>query len=234
MGMEMAESDTVFILNADLHLTPEAIPPLEEGLSTLPGGACVGPQGSFVNFRLCRDFVYFEKGSFSEPIEVDAVSGFFFAVDRRRLQEKGIRFETAYTPCYFEEWDLGLQIRRAGLCCYVVPVTGYDHHWSGTIRALRTIPFMGREETAGEILLRNREYFVTKWRKIARSDGNLSLLEGGWKRFATSRVRELISRGDREGAMELLTGLGREYPDDLTLLSLARLVTLMEEKGGGR
>lgn len=224
VGLDMAEANTVFIVNADAHIENEAVTAIEQGLLNLPGAACVGPQGSFVNFGLCRDYCYFDKGSFAEPLEVDAVSGFFFAVNRRLFAEHGISFENDFTPCYFEEWDLGLQLKRVGLRSYVVPTTAYDHHWSGTIRALRSIPYMGYDETAGEILLRNRELFLAKWRHIDRMSGQHNLLESGWKRQEIAAVKRLLAEGNLLQAKDCLRLLQIEFPDDFMVMSLAKFL----------
>jgi len=226
VGLDMAESDTAFIVNADARISLDAVLAIEQGLKQLPGAACAGPQGSFVNFPLCRDYHYFDKGSFNVPIEVDAVSGFFFAVNRRLCSEHGLRFEDAYSPCYFEEWDLGLQIRRAGLKSYIVPTTAYDHHWSGTIRALRMIPFLGREEAATDILLRNRQYFLAKWRAAARREQRPELLESEWKRYMLGVTRDHLAFGRQEEAREAIQSLRRDYPDDFTVASMSKLVEL--------
>ena len=228
IGIEMSESDSVFVVNADAHIGCGAVNAVERALKELPEAACAGPQGSFVNFALCRDYCYFDKGSFSEPVEVDAVSGFFFAINRRMFAEHGIRFEDDFTPCYFEEWDIGLQIRRAGLKCYIVPTEEYDHHWSGTIRALRSIPYLGHDETAGEILLRNRELFLAKWRNISRVEGCAELLEGGWKRYATGQVRQMMAVGQLGRARIVVAELLKSYPDDFQVLSLARYIALVD------
>lgn len=228
IGLNMAESDTVYIINADAHISIDAVVALEQGLQSLPRAACVGPQGSFVNFSLCRDYCYFDKGSFDKPLEVDAVSGFFFAVNRRLCSEYGLHFENLYTPCYCEEWDFGLQIRRTGLKSYIVPTASYDHHWSGSIRALHTIPYMGREETASEILLRNRQIFLAKWRSIARSENRTDLLESGWKRYMLASVKEHLAMGSQSKAREAIQSLILEFPDDFVVMSLSRLVELSE------
>lgn len=214
VGLDVAESPTVFILNADLHVNSETIDALEQALWSLERAACVGPQGSFVNFRLCSDHLYFDKGSFSKVIEVDAVSGFLFCVKRELFDNATLKFEAAFTPCYFEEWDLGLQIKRAGLKSYVVPTTGYEHHWSGTIRALRTIPYLGRDETAGEILLRNRELFLTKWSGIVRQPGCEHLLQSLWRDYSFKTLQQQIANGDSIAAAELCNQLICWYPDD--------------------
>ena len=226
IGIDIAETPTVFIVNADAHVSVEAVDCMEKALKTLEGAGCVGPQGSFVNFSLCRDYHYFDKGSFNTALEVDAVSGFFFAVKRELFENKTLLFENAYTPCYFEEWDLGLQIRKAGYKCYVVPTTSYDHHWSGTIRALRTIPYMGREETSEKILNRNRLLFVSKWRELVRLENCASLLDGGWKAYALGKVEHLISSGEYQNAATILRNLTHDFPEDPAITSLNRFISL--------
>lgn len=191
LGLEIASTPTAFILNADLHVERSAIDALEHALSSLPKAACVGPQGSFFNFSMTKDYTYFDKGTFNSPLEVDAVSGFFFAIKMEHFNQKTFRFENGFTPCYFEEWDLGLQIKRAGLKNYIVPTTGYDHHWSGTIRALREIRFYEKAETAGEILQRNRQLFLNKWRGIAGRDNNPLLLESRFSAFILTQSHML-------------------------------------------
>jgi hypothetical protein len=230
IGLDIAETPTVFIVNADAHISEDAVGCLERELNRLDKAACVGPQGSFVNFSVCRDYHYFDKGTFDCPIEVDAVSGFFFAVKRELFANKTLVFENAFTPCYFEEWDLGLQIRRAGFKSYVVPTSAYDHHWSGTIRALRTIPYYTREETAGEILKRNRLLFVSKWREIARLEGAGWLLESGWQRYARNIVENWVAIGDYGSAAQLLGNLVHDYPDDAELTALSRFASLQAGK----
>lgn len=226
IGLDMAESETVFILNADAHVGAESIAAVEHGLKSLPLAACVGPQGAFVDFSLCRDYCYFDKGSFAEPIEVDAVSGFFFAVNRRLFSEKGLQFENGFTPCYFEEWDISLQIRQAGLKSYIVPTMAYDHHWSGTIRALRTIPYMGHDESAGDVQLRNRQLFLAKWRHVARESGSPALLESLWKDSLMQQCGLALSDGNINAAKEAAEKLNRYFSGDEKASAFVRMAVL--------
>jgi hypothetical protein len=215
IGISMASTPNVFILNADLHILPEAVNAIEMGLENLPAAACVGPQGSFLDFSLTRDYLYFDKGSFSEPIVVDAVSGFFFAVKRELFSPGGLKFEEAYTPCYFEEWDLGLQVKRAGFKSYIVPTDGYTHHWSGSIAARPEIPFMGRSETPQGILKRNRVLFLAKWREIASRNDDSVLLQSAIGEFATDRLLTLLISGDSTilEAAHQVAGIASGRPD---------------------
>lgn len=232
LGLEIAATPTVFILNADLHVKLQAIDDLEQALLTLPDAACVGPQGSFVEYSLARDYVHFDKGSFSKPLEVDAVSGFFFAVKLKHFNEKIIRFENAFTPCYFEEWDLGLQIKSAGLKSYIIPTTGYDHHWSGSIRALREIRYYEKSETAGEILERNRCLFLNKWREISNHRDNSLLLESGFIAYITDHAQKLISEGRMADAAQWLVEASQLCRNNATFASLKRFVDILATKTG--
>lgn len=230
IGLDMAESETVFILNADAHISQEAVTDIEDGLKNMPLAACVGPQGAFVDFVLCRDYVYYDKGSFVEPMEVDAVSGFFFAVNRRLFAEHGLQFENGYTPCYFEEWDIALQIKLAGLKNYIVPTTAYEHHWSGTIAALRTIPYMGRDEKAGDILLRNRRLFLAKWRRIIQGSGRPELFESLWKGILLEKCGLALSHGDMLAARETARELNRYFRDDVKAAAFVRMAIFQNLK----
>ena len=232
LGLEIAATPTVFILNADLHVERSAIDALEQALLSLPDAACVGPQGSFFEFALARDYTYFDKGTFGRPLEVDAVSGFFFAIKLQHFNEKIIRFENAFTPCYFEEWDLGLQIKRAGLKQYIVPTTAYDHHWSGSIRALREINFYEKAETAGEIVLRNRQIFLNKWRGITGHENNRQLLESGFITYATSCAQNLVAEGRFDDARHWLEHVTQRLQDDSKVSALGRFIDIMASKAG--
>ena len=227
VGIDMAEGKSAFIVNADAHISSDAVVAIEQGLHTLPDAVCVGPQGAFFNFSLCTDYCYFDKGSFNQAMAVDAVSGFFFAVNRCLFSENGLHFEPAYTPCYFEEWDMALQAKRAGLKCYIVPTEAYDHHWSGTISALRTIPYLGREEEAGAVLKRNRQLFLAKWRAIARREQKPELLESGWKRYLLATVREFMATGRQAEALGKMQSLFELYPHDFEVVSLYKFVSLV-------
>jgi GT2 family glycosyltransferase len=66
-----------------------------------------------------------------------------------------------------EEWDLGLQMKMAGLKSYVVPVTGYSHEWGISRDPRKVVRYYGTEQAeAREILARNRIHFWRKWLAI--------------------------------------------------------------------
>ena len=114
VGLNISQTPVTFICNSDLHITKQSVEKLEFGLN-IEDAAMVGPQGSRFSFEEMRDLVYFGKGMCDRPIVVDAVSGFYFAVKTNYFKEGLLKFENSFTPCYFEEWDIGLQIKKMGL-----------------------------------------------------------------------------------------------------------------------
>lgn len=172
MGLNLAEGRSVFILNADLHLGRTAVEMMEYYLFTLDRAAMVGPQGGFVDYKALKDTQYFHKGQVHIPIKCYSISGFLFAVHRERFQEHGLAFDVRFSPCFFEEWDIGLQIMKAGLACYVVPVTDYDHHWGVSANSGdQTIHYFGREWKRDQILNENSKKFIEKWAPLLEGDG---------------------------------------------------------------
>ena len=73
-------------------------------------------------------------------------------------------YDVRYSPAFMEEWDMGMQVLRAGLACYTVPVTEYVHHWgvSDTEENAKIVHF-GRDYFRDELLLVNRDKFRRKW-----------------------------------------------------------------------
>jgi len=167
IGINLAEGKAVFIMNADLHIIPKTIEELEHYLFTLDQAVIVGPQGSHLDFRKLKMIRYFEVGAFQRPVRTHDVSGFLFAIHSERLRKHRLMFDVQFSPCFFEEWDMGLQVIQAGLACYAVPVNGFEHVW-GISKASdeTTINYFGKDLNRKEIYLRNLERFVAKWRGI--------------------------------------------------------------------
>lgn len=174
IGVHLASQPTLFVLNADLRVSAEAVEGLERALWELPSAAVVGPEGSLFGFYTYEDILWFHKDAQpSAPQLVDAVSGFFFATKRELFLRKILQFENNYTPCFTEEWDLGLQARQAGYRTYVVPVKGYAHEWGVSVQHERVIPYLKNQKAImHEILARNRIRF---WRKWLGTAGELAL-----------------------------------------------------------
>ncbi len=164
LGINLAEGRTVFIMNADLHVKPDAIIELERYLYQLPDAVLVGPQGSYLDLENLRVIQYFQKGTFDQPIRTHDVSGFFFALHLERFLSRKLCFDVRYSPCFMEEWDMAIQVMKAGLCSYTVPVVAWEHEWGISGRRDNTaIHYFGRTVMRNDILMANREKFIAKW-----------------------------------------------------------------------
>ncbi|MBI9073608.1 MAG: glycosyltransferase [Melioribacteraceae bacterium] len=214
VGINMSRTPITYVLNSDLHLEREAIQKMDDALIKLPDVAIVGPQGSFVNFEQQNDYMYFDQGSFSEPVEVDAVSGFLFGVKTIHFTDGILNFENRYAPCYFEEWDLGYKIKLAGLKSYVVPVTEYTHHWSGSIRSLKTVKYFDKESTIEEIHSRNGVLFDSLWREKTKKLNREDILRSLWFQYAEKLAEKLLHDNEVETAEQVYLRLLETDPQN--------------------
>jgi len=163
IGINMAEGRVAFILNADIHIRSLTVSQLESYLLRLDKAVIVGPQGSHLDFKNLKVVRYFAKGTFEKPIKTDAVSGFMFAIHLERYLSYNLMFDVQFSPCFFEEWDMGLQVDQVGLNCYAVPVQGFNHYWGASNDEKLSVNYFGREISRGEIIKKNRARFVAKW-----------------------------------------------------------------------
>lgn len=167
MGINLAEGRSVFILNEDVHIRPRAVEQMEHYLFTLPKAVLVSPQGSFLDFVNLRIIRYLQKGEFNRPIRTHDVSGFLFAIHLDRFLEHQLLFDVRYSPCFMEEWDMGMQVLKSGLACYAVPVTDYEHHWGISGDTSNTpIHYFGRTVYRNDILMSNQIKFREKWAPV--------------------------------------------------------------------
>jgi tetratricopeptide (TPR) repeat protein len=223
IGLNISRTPYTFILNSDLKISLVAITQLLGQIKTLDRAAIVGPQGAFFDFESMKDYYFFDKGSFNKTIQVDAVSGFFFVVNNKLFNENGLAFDNRFTPCYREEWDIGLQIKSANLCCYIAPVTDYDHQWSGSIRAYKKIRYYDQEQTPKEILERTGRDFQQKWREIAKTK-NTEFLHSGWKLFALNMTEIFLKNNQPEQAVKIINLLSTQFLNDYEILAEQGLV----------
>ncbi|ODS33881.1 MAG: hypothetical protein SCARUB_00952 [Candidatus Scalindua rubra] len=170
IGINMAEGRCAFVLNSDIHVRPLAIEQLESYLFSLDRAVLVGPQGGHVDFQKLCLIRYYKKGTFKKPVQTDAVSGFLFAIHLERYLKHHLLFDVQFSPCFFEEWDMGLQVMQAKLKCYAVPVKDFDHKWGASQDENLSVNYFGREITRAEIMTKNKEQFVAKWLKSASCD----------------------------------------------------------------
>jgi glycosyltransferase involved in cell wall biosynthesis len=162
IGMNLASGDVVFILDESLHVTRETIEALEGHLRQLPNAAIVGPAGSVLDFNKLEPVRAHKPGTFQAPRPVHAVWGFLQAIDLRAFRARGLAFDVNLSPAFYEEWDIGLQVLRAGLTCYAVPIVDFTHDFRLSAAAsTEVIPDW--PETKGQIMARNKAYLRGKW-----------------------------------------------------------------------
>ena len=213
IGLEMCNTDYAYILNADLHLNIGVINELQKVMDILPDAAWVGPQGAYFDFHEMQDHLYLDKGTFNTIMEVDAVSGFLFGVKTKFFAKKLLKFDDCYTPCYLEEWDLGLQLKQHGLKAYAVPSQDYEHEWSGSIRAHRQIHYMEKKQTAKQILLRNRYLFQDKWININNRAPNGDLLQSKLLPILLYQFEKSVAENEKSNTLNILNMLRKHFPD---------------------
>jgi len=165
MGINMSEGDYLYILNADLHVGEAGINKLEMNLELLHNAVIVGPEGSDLKFidEALSVLNHYKKGTLGMPEQTDNVSGFYMAIHAKRFHQAGLQFDSQFTPCFMEEWDIGFQVRQAGLSCYVVPLDDYDHQWGISLDRGQSIQYFNSHGNRTEILNDNALRLRDKW-----------------------------------------------------------------------
>jgi len=153
IGINLAEGATIFVLNADLKVTPETLDTLERHLLSLPDAVAVGVSGDRIDWQTLKTKTFIDQSA-TLPTNVDMVSGFLFALHADRFHGAGLTFDPRLGPCFYEEMDLALKAHERGLKLYVVPTTGWQHRW-GVSRNATPIVYFGRETDRALILARN-------------------------------------------------------------------------------
>jgi SAM-dependent methyltransferase len=183
IGINMAEGRIVFILNADIHIGSLAVSQLESYLLRLDKAVIAGPQGTIIDYQNHRDIRFYGKGTFNEPVRVHAVSGFLFAIHLERYYKCNLLFDVQFSPCFYEEWDMGLQVMQSGLECYVVPVKDFEHHNGASQDKDLAVNYFGRMMTREDILPDNREKFIAKWHDVISSEESTKPSNSKTERF---------------------------------------------------
>ena len=147
-----------------MHIRPEAVLQMEQYLVKLQNAVLVSPQGSYIDFIHMRIIEYFQKGNFDQPIRTHDVSGFLFGIHMERFLRHKLAFDVRYSPCFMEEWDMGMQVMQAGLACYAVPVKAFEHEW-GISACSENLPisYFGKTVYRDQLLQANRQKFIQKW-----------------------------------------------------------------------
>jgi len=182
-----ARGGTLVLLNSDVQVTPGWLAELRAALA-LPGAGLVGPLTN--NCSGCQRIPvdYQRTGGpdgvarvlaelrFGAVREVDRLVGFCLAFTRATAAAVG-PWDERFGVGNFEDDDYCLRARLLGLRCLVVESAFVHHEGGATFRAER-VDFQ-------ELMNRNRELFVGKWR-----DPELALLPSLLRRLEAERARQ--------------------------------------------
>jgi len=167
-----ASGDVLVFCNDDVELGPRSLAVLADAARGREDAGVVGPAGARWDFAAARHLESVDGGDLAVGglREVDAVSGYLFAV-RRDVFECVGGFDEAYAPASWEEIDFACAVRAAGWRSYVVGGVDVEHEWGISARtpAWRRAGWGGRSELLWSIHRRNRRRFLAKWSDWAAS-----------------------------------------------------------------
>jgi len=167
-GLQLAEAEVLFILNADIRISAACVEALEAALHRLPGALMVAPSGEVLNDVMDVAEAVGPEG-FDAPKPVDRIDGHLFALHAARLHDAGLSFDPRLAPYFGEELDLALKAAGAGLSVYAVPVPAGSHdHVAGISRNNLPIQFFGRPVRRLDVQIANMERLAARWDKGPR------------------------------------------------------------------
>ncbi len=187
IGINLAQGAVIFILNDDLRVDPAVLMQLEAGFAALPDALALGVEGEVID---AADFSVKAKhrlGEIRQPIAVDKLSGYCFALHAQRYHDAGISFDPRLSPYFYEELDLMLKARQAGFNVYAVPVDARGlRHGIGISRQDRPL---FRRDPAGHLSPRESSRLPARRRRsnrpgISQAQGPRGLRHSGKRRLA--------------------------------------------------
>jgi len=170
-GAAMAQGEFVVFLNNDTTLTPGWLDALLRTFETHPDTGLAGAQLVYPDGRLQESGgIVFSDGSgwnfgrFEDPRhpaytfvrEADYCSGAAIALPSALFKRLG-GFDERYAPAYYEDTDLAMKVREAGLKVRVQPASMVVHHEGITA---------GTDTGSGvkAYQVRNQQRFLERWR----------------------------------------------------------------------
>jgi GT2 family glycosyltransferase len=163
-GVRAATQPLVLLLNSDAHTSRASIEEAAEYMASVPEVGILGPQIlsprrtpqpsawrdpslkwmalSAVGLNKIKplNFERYQEKPFTEPVEVDCVSGCAMIIRRDLLNELG-GFDEGYFM-YFEETDFCVRARRRGKRVHHAPIGEFLHEEGGTSRSVRLRTFL--------------------------------------------------------------------------------------------
>ncbi|MBV8447677.1 MAG: glycosyltransferase [Hyphomicrobiales bacterium] len=164
IGINLAEGECLFVLNDDLRIDVAVLNSLEAAFASLPKAAAIGIEGETIDPSTFGVVAKYPLGQFGDPIAVDKLSGYCFVIHAKRWHDFGIAFDPRLSPFFYEELDIMLKARDAGLEIYAVPVDSSKlSHGVGISRRDRPILYFGRPVDRARVLAENAARIQSRW-----------------------------------------------------------------------
>ncbi len=180
LGLDLLSGcDYYFILNDDVMVEPIIFDRLIEALKESDNRlAAVGVEGEICNalnekglpaegqkIKRKKDNIFSKlRKTSSEIIEASNTGGFLCAISGVFLKETRFRFDTQFSPIFYEEFELAFFARKHGY--KVAIVTGlsqyYNHSW-GLSEKGGEIKYLDSVVNVEDIAARNGQLFKKKW-----------------------------------------------------------------------
>lgn len=159
VGVEMSEGDYLCFLNDDVVVGDGAISFMRDALVADVSIGQIGPAGA-----MWIDGKHSNHVQEGRSVVVDAVAGYAFMVPRH-VFASGTRFDTSFSPAWFEEVDFSFRLREQGLQCVVDERIDVKHLGHGGVSTTGyAITYMGRDTNLSEVRARNEKVFTSRWR----------------------------------------------------------------------
>jgi len=134
IGIKLASTDYVLILNPDTVLEPNALNEIFLAEKKIPDFSILSPITTNTNYP---NYKIFGKKNISStthsPFKVDYVDGFSMLINKKKFKNE-IYFDENFF-LYLENDDLCLRSKRLGGSIYIVPTSKINHHGAKTVDA---------------------------------------------------------------------------------------------------
>jgi GT2 family glycosyltransferase len=170
-GITAGQGEYIFLLNSDLQVTPNWLPPLIQLLATQPQTAVVGPKlvnpdGYIVSAGVIganahpanRGWGQFDQSDlYQQTIEVLSVCGACMGIKRALLPQLGLFDETYFH--YFEETDYCYNARFHGYQVIYCPDSKVIHYGQGSCH---------NRDKLNQYYRHGQAYFAQKWAEFLK------------------------------------------------------------------
>ncbi len=171
IGINLIEADIAAILNADFRLDPKILDQLAQGFIDRPDAGIIGLGGQLIDPQTLETVGQYIPGQFHAITPVDKVTGYCFLLHLERCHRAGINIDPRLSPYFFEELDLMVKCRKAGLGTYAMPVDpALFSHEGGISTRDRPIALFGQVVDRARVLARNAQLVQEKWANQDRQD----------------------------------------------------------------